>query len=408
LNTRQLRLRPKAGGTTVTAVATVALAVLSAACSNLSASSAGSTGGGTDASYTITLSGDRSGPYAEAGTADMNGFQAYVDGVNDKGGVNGHKISLKVLDDQSDVPTALANYQQTLSSDSLGFFEQNDNNVANAIGAKAQQDGIAVSSIGGFHSGVGVYPYNYTMGPTAAQFFATIAKFASVHVKKTAGATAEFIAYDDANTETYAKPLGAALATEGIKLVGSQLVPTTSIDLTLAASNFAAKHPALVVTALQDGAPMISMVTGLRAHGYTGPIINFDSNVGDATMKKLNDPQVYLIGYTADSADTSNPAVETMLSVAAKHGLTAGSDQYFYVNGYMLAKLVVQAIGTCGDSCTRKSFNSALENTKTSGDGLMAGTIGFSPTDHDMVSSLIIDQWDGTKGYLVPIAGFGF
>lgn len=400
MSTEHLRPRHAA---IITAVALTA--VSAAACSSPSTSSSD---GGAHAAYTITLDGDRSGPYAEAGTADMNGFQAYVAGIDDSGGINGHKINLKVLDDRSDVPTALANYQQTLSSNSLGFFEQNDNNVANAVGAKAQKDGIATSSIGGFHSGNGVYPYNYTMGPTAAQFFSTIAKFASSHVKSSSGAKAEFIAYDDANTETYAKPLGAALAAEGIQLVNSQLVPTTSIDLTLAASNFAARQPALIVTALQDGAPMISMVTGLRAHGYTGPIINFDSNVGDATMKKLNDPNVYLIQYTADSSDTSNPAVKTMLATAAKHNLTTGSGLYFYVNGYMFAKLVVQAIGKCGDSCTRKSFNSDLENTQTSGDGLMAGTIGFSPTDHNMVSSLVIDQWDNAKGYLVPISGFGF
>ena len=38
----------------------------------------------------------------------------------------------------------------------------------------------------------------------------------------------------------------------------------------------------------------------------------------------------------------------------------------------------------------------------------MAGTIGFNPTDHNMVASLVIDQWDSAKGYLVRTLDFGF
>ena len=47
---------------------------------------------------------------------------------------------------------------------------------------------------------------------------------------------------DDANAETLAKPLGAALAEDGIQLVNSQLVPTTSIDLTQAAASFCGRQ----------------------------------------------------------------------------------------------------------------------------------------------------------------------
>ena len=173
-------------------VVLVMLAVAVAACGGTSTSSSS----GAKASYTLTIDTDFSGPNAAGGVAAGNGFQAYFDELNAKGGVNGHHIDLVVLDDRSDVPTALANYQQTLAGNSLGFMAMAASAVIAAVSPKAIQDGIVTSNNGGYNQGVGVFPYIYNQNPTGPTFFAAVSAFAASQVQHPQGAKAAFIAYD--------------------------------------------------------------------------------------------------------------------------------------------------------------------------------------------------------------------
>lgn len=57
-----------------------------------------------------------SGPLASVGQ-NSKGVKAYFDMVNGEGGIKGHKIDLKILDDKGDPATALANVQQLITQD---------------------------------------------------------------------------------------------------------------------------------------------------------------------------------------------------------------------------------------------------------------------------------------------------
>jgi branched-chain amino acid transport system substrate-binding protein len=381
-------------------VALVIVAVLAAACGGTSTAAA------NKSAYKITVDTDFSGPNAGGGVAAGNGFQAYFADVNASGGINGHHITLVVLDDRSDVPTALANYQQTLASDSLGFMAMAASAVIAAVSPKATQDGIITSNNGGYKQGVGVYPYIYNQNPTGPTFFSTVADFASQQVTSS-GAKAAFIAYDSALVESYQPAIGKALTDKGFTVAYSQLLPPTNLDFGVSSGNIAAAAPQIIVTDLRD-AQIVPFVTAIRARGYTGPIINFGSDASSGSMKKLNDPKMYLVQYTADPLNTKDPDVAHMLKVASDHQLTLGTNSLFYIENWVMAKILAAAIAKCGDTCTRSSLNSALENTTVPGGTLMAGNPGFSSTNHVMTQKVVIDQWNDSNGYLTPIQGFGF
>ncbi len=372
-----------------------------------SAQASAASSASSKASYTLTLSGDHTGVFASSGLANTNGFEAYIASVNAKGGVDGHHIDMQVLDDRSDVPTALANYQLALNSSSLGFLQNNASPVIQAVAPKATKDGIVESSSGGYNGGNGVYPYIFNENPTVPTYMDEIVPFALAKVPNPQGAKVAFLAYDSALTETYEPMLAKALGPKGFSIAYNQLVPIKAVDMSVAAGNIAGLSPAMVVTAMQD-AQIVPLVTGLRQRGYKGPVINFNSNVTAVSLKKLNDPQMYLIQYTADPTDSKNPDVAAMDQVAKETGFTQEMDQLFFIEAYVFGKVVVAALGKCGDNCTRQTFNTALENTTVSAGTLMAGSPGFTPTDHVMTKKLVVDQWSTSSGALAPIPGFGF
>jgi ABC-type branched-subunit amino acid transport system substrate-binding protein len=362
---------------------------------------------GSKATYTITVDSDTTGVNGLSGVADSDGFQAYFATANKSGGVNGHHINVEAYNDNSDVPTALANYQKTLASNSLGFFQNNPSAVIAAVGTKATGDGIPESNTGGYMAGVGTFPYVYNENPSGPTFFKIVTTFAASVVSHPKGSKAAFIGYDSALVESYQPQLGKALVAKGFSMAYSQLVPPTTVDFSVAAGGISAAQPAIVVTDLQDQ-QIVPFVNGLRQRGYSGPIINFGSNASSTSMKKLDDPKMYLVQYTVDPLDTGDPDVAAVIKAANDTGFTQGLNQNFYIEAWVFAKIVAAAIGKCGDSCTRDSLNKALESTTVSGGTLMAGNPGFSPTNHIMTQSAVVDQWSNSNGYLTPIKGFGF
>jgi ABC-type branched-subunit amino acid transport system substrate-binding protein len=384
-------------------VAAFLLIALSAACGG--ASTATSTG--SKQSYTLTMDSDLSSNFAATGIALSNSIASYIASVNDSGGVNGHHINFVITDNRSDVPTALANYQKILASDSLADLENLNSAVVNAVGAKATADGIMENSPSGYNGGVGTFPYVYQDQPTLAQYNDLMANLSASLIGNPKGAKAVWIAYDSALQEGEQSRIAKSLTDKGFTMGYNQLVPQTAVDFSVAAGNIVAASPAIVTASILD-AQKVQLVSALRSRNYTGPIVNFDSNLTTATMKRLNDPKMYSVLFTADPTDTTNKDVATMLKAAEKYGRTQGDTNAYFIDGWMVGKVVIAALARCGDKCTRQSFNAGLEKTSVSGGSLMAGNPGFSPTNHVMAQKLIVEQWDTTKGVLVPIKGYGF
>jgi ABC-type branched-subunit amino acid transport system substrate-binding protein len=389
------------------AITVLALAGSLAACRG-SSDSGSSSSGKAPSSYTVTVGTDLSSAFSSAccGIPIANGFKSEIDAVNAKGGVKGTKITVQSLDDQANVSTGIANYQQTLGTNSLGYFLTSASTVLTPIAARATKDGIATSSIGGYNGGIGVYPYVYNSLPNSPSYVSTVSKFAASQVSTVAGSGIAFFAYDSTLTETFQKDMTKKLSSDGWKVGYNQLVPSTASDFSVAAGSIANQKPKVIVADLLEG-QLPTFVTQLRSRGVTAPIVNFSSNIDDATLAKIDDPNLYLVEFTAPTSDTSNKSITAMQADATKAGLTQGDDNAFFVTGYVQAKIVVAALGKCWPNCTRKSFNSAMNNTTVPGDGLMAGNPGFSPTNHVMVKKLVIVKYDDSKKLPTFVSGFG-
>jgi len=63
-----------------------------------------------------------SGRYAEPAGRYLNAWKLYVDELNQRGGLLGHKVELKILDDKSDTRTAIESYEKLIAVDKVDLL----------------------------------------------------------------------------------------------------------------------------------------------------------------------------------------------------------------------------------------------------------------------------------------------
>src|SRR4051794_11429966 len=59
------------------------------------------------------------GDFSEPGKGVQQGYEAWAKITNDKGGLLGRKIELKILDDQSNADRVVSDYEQLIGSDKV-------------------------------------------------------------------------------------------------------------------------------------------------------------------------------------------------------------------------------------------------------------------------------------------------
>src|SRR5450759_1821483 len=85
------------------------------------APSGGSSGAGTAASdpIVIGISLPLTGDFSEPGRGVQHGYDVWAKVVNDKGGLLGRQVKLKVLDDQSNADRVVADYESLIAQDQV-------------------------------------------------------------------------------------------------------------------------------------------------------------------------------------------------------------------------------------------------------------------------------------------------
>jgi branched-chain amino acid transport system substrate-binding protein len=101
----------------LTAVAS-ATAMILAACSS---SSSSTTNSASKSPIIVGTSLSLTGDFSVDGQAFQRGYNLWVQEINKNGGLLGHKVTLKVLNDNSDPTTVATNYTQLISADHAAF-----------------------------------------------------------------------------------------------------------------------------------------------------------------------------------------------------------------------------------------------------------------------------------------------
>jgi ABC-type branched-subunit amino acid transport system substrate-binding protein len=190
----------------------------------------------------------------------------------------------------------------------------------------------------------------------------------------------------------------AEAAKRGWKIGASEVVPLTATDLSAQIASIASAKPDVVLSNLAD-ATSILLVRGLRATGYTGPIIGSDSST-IVTASTTKDARYY-VAAAFSAGGTPGDGYQKFLDDAKAAGIDGTKP--FVNRGYQQGLIIAQALRNCG-VCSGQKLIDTLNSLTLDTKGLTASSIAYSSTEHVGVSKLYAYTWDAGAGKAVLYA----
>jgi branched-chain amino acid transport system substrate-binding protein len=238
------------------------------------------------------------GDFSQPGTEAKRGYEIWRDMVNDKGGLLGRQVELKIYDDASSQDTVVADYNKLITQDKvdllLGTFSSLLNFPASAVAEK--QNMVYVEPAGGA-------PNMFTRGFKKLFFAqqATAPHQADVFVnwvKSLSSAdrpkTAAYPTQDDPFTRPVIESMQKQLEALGVQTVYTTVYPPETANFQTIANSLAAKKPDLIAqgAVFEDG---VGLIRSLKQLNYSPKVMfqtsapsnssQYSSGIGEANTQ---------------------------------------------------------------------------------------------------------------------------
>ncbi|MGD9920631.1 MAG: ABC transporter substrate-binding protein, partial [Pseudorhodoplanes sp.] len=313
--------------------------------------------------YVIGATAGLTGPTASTFAPVIEGIRIYFDRVNASGGINGKPVKFVILDDQGEALKAGTNVRRLLTQENVSLIIHSglSSTFAPTL-AEAQRAGVPVLFVGSACPKE-VHP------PAAAGQFCTTA-FASNYdsrgalsfIKETAkepvriGFAAAIIPLSRAEIE-FAEKHAESL---GMTPVGKELIPPATADYTSFATKLKDANP----TWVYSWAPWIMqtrLFESLRRLGWTGSYIAWAHQEAETELKRLKDPNFYVIGTNTlfqEQLPVHKEIEESVAKVGSRYPANQMSD------GWFGALVIEAALNQAGWPVSPAKIQAALEYFK--------------------------------------------
>jgi branched-chain amino acid transport system substrate-binding protein len=393
---------------TIAAGIALAAAITLAACSGGASPSASGSGSGSKTPYVLGFNDALTGTIAFAGTTNLAGFQTYIDYVNDNGGVNGHPIELKQLDNRSDAATSIANYKQLVSEGAIGVF---GNSASSAMIATAPlSESLKVPQMGYANADdfyTTYHPWVFKNGITLKQQVQLQGELITNTLykgKSTKGLKVAIAQTSTASGPPFTEAVQALAKKNGWDVSTTQQVAVGATDCTTQAGLIVSSGAQIVLGNVTSVGEDVVCMRALLARGFTGKFVDQNSSVSEKTYQTLATDQWISLRLVNWWSDTTNPGTKAMQAQAKKAGTLSQLGDYSS-DGYVAAVLAVKALESCGDKCTGTTLRDGLEKLKNvDTNGIAGPKTGFTTGDygHTFPQARFF-QWDAAKNQSQPI-----
>jgi len=257
----------------LTAVAAAA-AITLAACSSSSTSSGGNTASKSPILIGTSLS--LTGDFSVDGQAFERGYNLWVQNINKAGGLLGHKVTLKVLNDNSDPATAATNYTQLISTDHAAFVFGPFSTLLTASAAPvvARNHYAFIEGAGG---GPLVFslklPNLFAVSPVVADQLIPFAEWVAGLPSSERPKTAAYPMVQDPFAVPMVQNAQKILQNAGIRTVYNKIFPTENPAYKAGADAMAALKPDVVVIGSPDVPGVQSIMQALMTQHFTPKIL---------------------------------------------------------------------------------------------------------------------------------------
>jgi branched-chain amino acid transport system substrate-binding protein len=318
------------------------------------------------------------GPAAQLGIQMRNGVKAYLDYVNEEGGVHGRRIELITLDDGYEPSRSAPNTKKLIEEDKvfglIGYVGTPTMAAAMPIHTEAK-----VPLVGPF-TGAEILrvPFNRYIFHVRASYYDETDKIVE-QVVSIGGKNIAVFYQNDSYGQAGLKGVELATQRRYMKISALGTVERNTIDVAAAVKAINAVKPDAVV--------MISAYTScaefIRQMKKAGSTATF-YNVSFVGSKALSDALgeegsgVAISQVVPFPWGTAVPVVKEYQQLSAK----AGFKDYNFsaMEGFLAAKVFVEGLRRTGRNLTREAFISAMEKIQSV--DLGGFYISYSPTNH--------------------------
>lgn len=346
-----------------------------------------------------------SGPASSIGQVGQ-GVQAYVQSINDRGGINGRKIDYVMMDDAYSPPKAFEHARRLVESDEVAFmFSQlgtaGNSAVAKYLAAKRVPTIAIVTGASKFTNVKG-----YPLTTTGLVSYDTEGKIYAKYLTRVLPAAKYAILYqnDDLGRD-YVNAFKAVLGADFDKRVvtASYEVTEPTVDSQVVALKSSGAQALFVAGTPKFAAQAIRRVaeTGWKAT----ILINFPSSSVAGTLRPagLENSIGVIVGTPNkdpnDQKWTDDEAVKAYRTFFERY--LAGSDMTntSYLTGYQQGMVLEQILRQCGDDLSRENIIKQAKSLKdfVLPTALPGVRINTSESNNMIWTQLQLQRWTGSR-----------
>jgi branched-chain amino acid transport system substrate-binding protein len=388
----------------------ITTAVLAAGIAACSSSSSGS-GGTSKAPILIGASLSLTGQNSADGQAFMKGYQLWAKDQNASGGLLGHKIVLKFLNDASDPNTAVSNYQTLITVDHVNLTIGPFSSTLTAPAAQVtHRYGYAlVEGAGGSPAVFATkLPNVFDVSLPVAKSMLPLMNYLTALLAGQRPKTAAFPCVNDLFTTFQIQYAQQTLTAAGIRSVYSKIFPAEPTQYKGIADQVAASKADVVVLGAVDVPTLQAFTQAFVQQGYNPKVFvatagpdqgaAYVKAVGAANTDGVLVPNTSYLG-------PPNPARQKMEAeyVTLNGGTVSGINADVY-EAYSVGQVLTQAV-----QATHSTANSKIISYLHSGATMTSvqGPVKFDAVGENILATPAIYQWQKGKFVLVLPSGTG-
>ena len=373
------------------ASAAFALTLLCAGC-GASNSSAGDAPIGAKAPITFGQTNPKTGSSALLGTSETPGTDAYFKLTNAKGGVQGHQLELKSLDDNYSPTQALVDAKQLINQDKVfAFVGPNGTPQTTAVLSVAKPANVPVvgPQTGGEDLENTLDPNVFYTFPKYSADGSTLGKFAQAPGNHIDLSHVGVLYQND----SFGKSILSGLLDSGVKPVSQLGYDASQSDFSPLAAQFKGAGVTTLFLFSLVG-PTVSFLHSLSSVGIT-PTLLLDSTSASGDSIEASGPIIqgaYISAFIPPLTDLSNPQVAEFVNAMKKYEPGQPINAYA-AWGWLSAQVAVTALEKLKGDITRTAYIDALNTLSMT---TIGGPLAYTKTDHTGLKQQQVLKISGT------------
>ena len=326
-----------------------------------------------------------SGPAAQLGIQMNKGARLYIDQINAAGGVNGHPIDLRTLDDGYEPDRCKANTDKFIKDDVFALFGYVG--TPTCVAALPLVNDAKIPFFGPFTGAEALRdPFSKVVFHLRASYYdetgLIVKQLTSLGLKKIA-----VFYQNDAYGMAGLEGVKRALKPLGLEPVALGTVERNTVDVAKAVAAIAPAMPDAVVQ-ISAYKSCAAFIREARKAGYGGTFYNVSFVGTQALADELGrDGRGIMVSQVVPFPFSTTTPISREYLDAMRRGGADAVPNYSSMEGYLAAKVVVEGLKRAGKNPNRDSFVNALESIQNTSFG--GFNVNFGPRDH--VASKFVD-----------------